>query len=76
MTMPMSDGPVLKYLRELTHKIQALTDRVATLVAKVQTIGEQNFQIREVIRILAAETSDVRDDLSEYGGTLQEASWR
>jgi len=72
----MSDASVLKYLRELTHQIQALSDRLATLVAKVHTIGEQNFQIREVIRALAKETSDVRADLSEYGGTLQEASWR
>ena len=73
--MPTSEASVLKCLRELTAQMQALMEKVAKLQDAVQIIGEQNFQIRDVIKALADETAETREDLSEYGGVMIESSW-
>lgn len=70
---------ILQYLRNITAKMTVLFERMEALT-KVTTAlgvacGTAFNQTKEVVQKLAEVTEETRMDLSEYGGTIEAASF-
>ena len=70
---------ILQYLRNITSKVSTLFDKIAflekTVVQLGQACGMAFNQTKEVVNKLAEATEETRMDLSEYGGTIEAASF-
>ena len=70
---------ILQYLRNITAKMSVLFDRIEALTERVNALGQACGtafnQTKEVVQKLAEVTEETRMDLSEYGGTIEAASF-
>ena len=77
---------VLKYLRNLSAKFHYMCTKVENLdkrLDKIETILMSGFratgtafkQTKEVVQAVVNETRDVREDLAEYGGVIQDSTY-
>ena len=75
----MSDGTVLKYLRDINIKLMILLERVEKLETRFETLGssvrEAFEQVREIVGVLALEQRGVRVDLAEARGVIEAETW-
>ena len=60
---------------ETAEIVKNLITVVKELKEMVQKIGEQNYQLREVVKELADGQRLVREDISEALGKITESSW-
>ena len=70
---------ILQYLRNITSKISTLFERIEALNERVekfcQACGQAFHQTKFVVNRLAEATEETRDNLAEYGGTIEAASF-
>ena len=78
--MPVCENElILQYLRNITAKMSVLFERIESLTERVNALGQACGtafnQTKEVVQKLAEVTEETRMDLSEYGGTIEAASF-
>ena len=82
----MSDETVLKYLRDINDKVMTLALKLDSLEGRVEKLGvgcSEAFKstkdvigsLKDVTEALAVQQKGTREDLAEYGGTIEADSW-
>ena len=82
----MSDETVLKYLRDIKDKVITLELKLDKIEERVEKLGvgcKEAFKgtkdvigsLRDVTEALAEQQKGTREDLAEYGGTVEADSW-
>ena len=70
---------ILQYLRNITSKVSTLFEKMEFLEKIVQQLGQacgMAFnQTKEVVNKLAVGMEETREDLAEYGGTIEADSF-
>ena len=78
--LPGFEEEVLAKLEQMVRKIDAMQIQVGQLEKKTKSLGVacgQAFQqVRVVIEHLTEAVDGTRQDLSEYGGTITESTWK
>ena len=62
-------------IKLLVAEVEKLTKALNTLTDMVQKIGEQNFQLKEVVVALADGQKEYREEVSEAMGNIVESTW-
>ena len=62
-------------IKLLVAEVEKLTKALNTLTDLVQKIGEQNFQLKEVVVALADGQKEYREEVSEAMGNIVESTW-
>ena len=62
-------------IKLLVAEVEKLTKALNTLNDLVQKIGEQNFQLKEVVVALADGQKEYREEVSEAMGNIVESTW-
>ena len=82
----MSEETVLKYLRDIKDKVMNLELKLDKMEERVEKLGvgcSEAFKstkdvigsLKDVTEALAVQQKGTREDLAEYGGTIEAASW-
>ena len=62
-------------IKLLVAEVEKLTKALNTLTDMVQKIGEQNYQLKEVVVALADGQKEYREEVSEAMGNIVESTW-
>ena len=80
--MPVSnkfEEDVLLYLRNIIAKLRVLSERVDKMESRALSLGgacsAAFLQVKDVVNKLYEEQTATREDLSEYGGVIQQSTF-
>jgi hypothetical protein len=62
-------------LEKILRELENLRHDIVLLSGKVQIIGEQNYQLKKVLTVMAESQRSREDDFDEAMGIINESSW-
>ena len=62
-------------LEKILRELENLRHDIVLLSGKVQLLGEQNFQLKKVLTVMAEDQRSREEDFDEAMGILNESSW-
>jgi len=62
-------------LEKILRELENLRHDIVLLSGKVHIIGEQNFQLKKVLTVMAEAQRSREEDFDEAMGILNESSW-
>ena len=62
-------------LEKILRELENLRHDIVLLSGKVQLLGEQNFQLKKVLTVMAESQRSREEDFDEAMGILNESSW-
>jgi len=62
-------------LKKILKELENLRHDICLLGQKVHTIGQQNFQLKKVLSVMAESQRSREDDFDEALGLINDMSW-